>query len=252
MDIQLEFGRGETAAHARLKRLALIWAQAERYSICAPEVQLPRCRYRADVAAYRHDRDCARTAVFECKQCPADLRRDNCDSNAELRQLESLARRREILERNLRIHFPSLRRGETLFPDCDGFDFASLNHRSYSKVTREYTALQQRLRISTKFETLVRYRCANLFYLVIPARLLGDMCAPTGWGILIERGETLELIQQPVWHDVLAQARDSFLRCVARAATRAVNREWKVTTGRPWGKRDTTSLKQTISCAEST
>jgi hypothetical protein len=34
--------RGETAAHAALKRSALIWAQARGYSACAFEVQLPR------------------------------------------------------------------------------------------------------------------------------------------------------------------------------------------------------------------
>jgi hypothetical protein len=40
-------------AHANLKRLAVLWAQAHGYSACAVEVKLPRCRYRADVAAYR-------------------------------------------------------------------------------------------------------------------------------------------------------------------------------------------------------
>lgn len=38
---------GETEAHARLKRRALIWAQAHGYSACALEVGLPHCRYRA-------------------------------------------------------------------------------------------------------------------------------------------------------------------------------------------------------------
>ena len=33
--------RGETATHARLKRLALLWAQAHGYSACAVEVTLP-------------------------------------------------------------------------------------------------------------------------------------------------------------------------------------------------------------------
>ena len=45
--------RGETDTHVRLKRLALLWAQANGYSACAAEVSLPQCRYRADVAAYR-------------------------------------------------------------------------------------------------------------------------------------------------------------------------------------------------------
>jgi competence CoiA-like predicted nuclease len=45
--------RGETEAHIRLKRLTLLWAQANGYSVCGLEVSLPRCRYRADVVAYR-------------------------------------------------------------------------------------------------------------------------------------------------------------------------------------------------------
>jgi len=37
--------RGETAAHAGLKRLALLWAQARGYAACALEVSLPQCRF---------------------------------------------------------------------------------------------------------------------------------------------------------------------------------------------------------------
>ena len=53
MDETITPRKGETAAHRELKRLALVWAQAQGYSACALEVSLPRCRYRADVAAYR-------------------------------------------------------------------------------------------------------------------------------------------------------------------------------------------------------
>ena len=61
--------RGETAAHIALKRLALLWAQSRGYSVCAFEVQLPRCRFRADLAAYRpNGKEIGTTAVFECKQ----------------------------------------------------------------------------------------------------------------------------------------------------------------------------------------
>ena len=38
MDAGVNNGRGETATHARLKRLALLWAQAHGYSTCACEV----------------------------------------------------------------------------------------------------------------------------------------------------------------------------------------------------------------------
>src|SRR5258708_578557 len=76
---------GETAAHARLKRLALLWAQAQGYSACATEVSLPRCRYRADMAAYRSQpNEIGTTAIFEAKQALVDLRRDN-GSSAEKR-----------------------------------------------------------------------------------------------------------------------------------------------------------------------
>jgi hypothetical protein len=71
---------GETARHARLKRLALVWAQAQGFSVCGIEVSLPRCRYRADMAAYRGQRrEIGATAIFECKQALCDLRRDNCE-----------------------------------------------------------------------------------------------------------------------------------------------------------------------------
>lgn len=109
--------RGETAAHSRLKRLALVWAQAHGYSACAVEVSLPYCRYRADVAAYREDREGDHAAVFECKQALTDLRRDNCDSIQACRCLELLETRGDVIERNLRVHYPTLRTGETLFPD---------------------------------------------------------------------------------------------------------------------------------------
>ena len=61
--------RGETNAHIALKRLALLWAQARGYSVCAFEVQLPRCRFRADLAAYRpNGKRIGTSAIFECKQ----------------------------------------------------------------------------------------------------------------------------------------------------------------------------------------
>src|SRR4051812_38575044 len=72
--------RGETTNHRELKRLALIWAQENGYPLAAFEVTLPNSRYRADVAAYRPERNgsLGHTVVFECKQSRPDLRRDDC------------------------------------------------------------------------------------------------------------------------------------------------------------------------------
>lgn len=93
MDAQLNTGRAETSTHVRLKRLALLWAQAQGYSACALEVSLPHCRYRADVAAYRpKPSGLGLTAIFECKQALPDLRRDNCCSVAVRARLETVYR----------------------------------------------------------------------------------------------------------------------------------------------------------------
>src|SRR5438034_11793860 len=95
----------ETARHARLKRLAFLWAQAHGFSACAMEVSLPKCRYRADVAAYRsHPKQIGSTAVFECKQVVCDLRRDNCRTDAARQQLEAIYKRRLVLEPRLHAH----------------------------------------------------------------------------------------------------------------------------------------------------
>src|SRR5206468_2343261 len=102
---------GETDQHARLKRLAFLWTQAQGFSVCAMEVGLPKCRYRADVAACRpQPKQIGTTAIFECKQVLCDLRRDNCRTDAARQRLEAICQRRQILETRLRAHYPSLRR----------------------------------------------------------------------------------------------------------------------------------------------
>lgn len=228
MAAELKSKFGETAAHARLKRLALIWAQAHGYSICALEVQLPRCRFRADVAAYRRDRDGDCCAVFECKQSSADLRRDNCDTSAAQNRLESIRARLQTIERNLRVHYPTLRVGESLFSEFDALDFARIRHRSHRRLSRKQTALSRRLLLGTKFEKLGRYHCANAFYLVQSTNMpLDDL--PACWGLLIENGDKLQLARKPIWLETRPSAQRDFLLRVGQAATRAVHRSLEIT-----------------------
>src|SRR5438067_10929656 len=138
MDSPVVARRAETEAHLGLKRLALLWAQANRYTACAAEVSLPQCRYRADVAAYRSRvREQTVTAIFECKQALPDLRRDNCETATTRKRLRSLRRRREILEKHLRVHYPTLRTGDSLFAEYYSHDFDSLGHRGYRRLLRE-------------------------------------------------------------------------------------------------------------------
>lgn len=217
---------GETAAHRELKRLALVWAQENGYPLAALEVSLPKCRYRADVAAYRPQRNgtLGHTVVFECKQSRPDLRRDDCRSPQMFRRLEAVYRRQQVLERNLRVHYPTLRCGETLFPEWDDFNFAAIEHRGYRRVVRELSALQNQLRDGRKFEKLSRYGCANLFYLVAPNELMRLPEVPLGWGLLNAVEGQLTLARKPVWHESLEAARLRVLQRIAAAGTRQLNR----------------------------
>lgn len=230
MDQRIIASRGETVAHNQLKRLALLWAQGHGYSACAVEMSLPGCRYRADVAAFRPVKnEEGWTAIFECKQAFSDLRRDNCCTSVARERLEIIQKRREILEKHLRIHYPTLRTGETLFPEFDSHDFAEIGHRNYNRVVRELTALQNQLHDGTKFERLVRYRCANLFFLVLPNDLFQGSQVPVGWGALIESAGGLTLAQKPIWHQTRHEYQIRFLSRIAAAGTREINRKFGIT-----------------------
>jgi hypothetical protein len=225
MDQRLTSRNGETEAHARLKRLAYVWAQRQRYSACAMEVNLPRCRYRADVAAYRpNGKQPGATAIFECKQALVDLRRDNGCTSTTMRRLEKVHHRREVLERNLRIHYPALRVADSLFAEFDSHNFGAIEHRGYKQLARQMQALQSRLFDGTKFETLIRYRCANLFFLVLPSELFREPEIPIGWGALIESKGDLILARKPTWHEMAPESQLRFLERIAAAGTRVLNR----------------------------
>ena len=221
---------GETEAHTRLKKLALLWAQTQGYSACALEVTLPRCRYRVDVAAYRPNRkqSTATTAIFECKQCLVDLRRDNGCTSTTMQRLKKVHLRRETLEKNLRVHYPALRIADSLFAEFDSHNFEAIEHRGYKQVLRQMRALQNRLFDGTKFETLSRYRCANLSFLVLPSELFREPEIPIGWGALVETDGELALVRKPVWHETGEQTQLQFLQRIAATGTRALNRSLEI------------------------
>src|SRR5215472_631859 len=229
MDQRLKNVRGETDAHLRLKRLALIWVQRQGYSACALEVTLPRCRYRADVASFRAGgRQSTTSAIFECKQCLVDLRRDNGSTSTTKQRLDKVHQRREVLERNLRVHYPTLRIADSLFTEFDSHNFEAIEHRGYKQVLRQTHALQNRLFDCTKFETLIRYRCANLFFLVLPQELFREPEIPIGWGALVESNGALTLVRKPIWHDTTSKDRVRFLQRIAIAGTRVLKRQLEI------------------------
>jgi hypothetical protein len=221
---------GETERHAGLKRLAFLWAQTQGYSACAMEVSLPKCRYRADVAAHRlTPKTIGSTAIFECKQALCDLRRDNCQSDDARQRLETISRRRQLLERRLHEHYPNLRNGDSLFPEFDLPDFTVVGHRGYARLLRDMRALQNRLYDCTKFDKLLRYRCANLHFLVLPEKLFRDSEIPVGWGALVESDSVLTLTRKPIWHETKAEDHMRLLHRIAVAGTRVINRKLEIT-----------------------
>jgi hypothetical protein len=228
MDEELTERRAETDAHAWLKRLSLLWAQAQGYTACAVEVSLPRSRYRADLAAYRPGPNPV-TAIFECKQARADLRRNNCCTAETRQRMEDLSRRRRILETNLRVHYPALTIADSLFAEFHSHDFEAIGHRGYLRVIRELRSLHRRVTGCAKFETLVRYRCANLFFLVLPNDLYHEADVPSGWGALVEKEDGLALIRKPLWHETSRGYGIDLLVRIARAGTRALNRQLEIT-----------------------
>lgn len=221
MDSNLTKSGGESVAHNRLKRGTFLWAQAQDYSACAMEIRVPKCRYRVDVAAYRREKNrVGSTAIFECKQSLPDLRRDNCDEVSTRERLTSVYRRRQVLERCLRIHYPNLRIADSLFREFDSHDFGAIEHRGYARVLRELSGLQNRLFDCTKFERLTRYGCANLFYLVVPKDLFCEKEVPIGWGALIEVGGAFTLVRKPILHESSSETRLKLLERIAAAGMR--------------------------------
>jgi hypothetical protein len=221
--------RGETAQHARLKQLAFVWAQAHGFSACAMEVSLPKCRYRADVAGYRsHPKQIGSTAVFECKQALCDLRRDNCHTDSARRRLEGICERRQLLEARLRTHYPNLHNGDSLFAEFDCENFNAIGHRGYARLVCELRALQNRLYDCTKFEKLIRYRCAKLFFIVLPEQLFHESEVPVVWGALAESDGALTLVRNSGWHDATTDNRIRLLHRIAMAGTRVLNRQLQI------------------------
>ena len=219
----------ETAAHQNLKRLAVLWAREMGYAAVAMEVHLPHSAFRADVVAYRRagrphraDAEIGETAVFECKQARADFLKDSCATDEARRRLLDLDHRRRTLERLLKLHLPSLRRGETLFADYDTIDLRGMEHKTYRRVLRDIGVWQRRLFGKTKFDRLLRYRCANLNYLVVEPGVLGLHEVPPGWGLLVERSGRLVLERRPLWQDVDRAERLRLLERIAAKATVAV------------------------------
>lgn len=226
--------KGESAAHHQLKRAALAWAQLQGYTACTAEVKVPNSNYRADVAAYRPARQqknappvIGETAIFECKQARSDFLGDSRPEAETLFRLMTCRARLAKLESLLGVHHPQLGKGDSLFPEYESHDLTAISHEGYRKLLAEIRTLESRHFGKTKFDRMVRYGCANAFYLVVGRSVLADHEAPLDWGLLrlvdAESG-ALELLRKPVRQDASPTARLELLQRIGSAATRHSNR----------------------------
>ena len=212
---------GETENHRALKRLALAWARANGFPIAAAEVRVPKSGYRADVVGISRG-EARRTAVFECKQARADLLKDAGREEEARRRVDDLRERLKNLEALIGGHRPDLRKGEALFPEFDAWDFSGLEHRTHRKVVAELAMWEERLLSGSKFAKLWRWHAADYFYLVSEEGIFAEAEVPAGWGLLVRRGEALELRRRPVWTEAEEAQRIALLESIALTATRAV------------------------------
>lgn len=246
---------GETKAHRELKRGALFWAQTRGYRVAALEVKVPNSSYRADVAAYRpgdlngrrgDDAGEGSTVIFECKQSRPDFLNDSRSAREALEKLEGLHVRREKLVRRLGAHYPNLRAGETLFPEYDGYDFDELGHEGYRKLVREIRLLENRVYGKTKFERLLRYGCAHLYYLVTAPGIVEAHEVPLNWGWLVmetpaaeEDGDPprLAVMKKPVRQTIPEGRALALLQRLGIAGTAQFNRAEGICGEKLWNAR---------------
>jgi hypothetical protein len=220
--------RGETPRHIGLKGLAMKWALQEGLTFVAPEVSFPHRRIRVDVAACAPARKAPsrrpvpsisavlKTAVvFECKQGRGDLLRDNKRRALLSERLKTLESRRGRLEELLHLHLPHLANGESLFPEFDSYRLREHNHIGYKKLLRQIRISKRGMLDGTKFDRLLNYRVANLHYLVAEEQLIEAHELPIGWGLLVRRDDTLELMAKPIWQAIGIEEQLVFLQRIA-------------------------------------
>ena len=80
---------------------------------------------------------------------------------------------------------------------------------------REIRVAKRGVLKGTKFDRLLSYKVANLHYLVAEEKLIETYEVPVGWGLLLRRGDNLELIREPVWQAIGVEEQLVFLQRIS-------------------------------------
>ncbi len=223
----------ETGRRRNLKRLALLWAQAQGFHIGSSEASAPALGgCRLDVAAYRPERGpgslvpmrLGATAIFECKQARPDFIRDSRSATRLAARLQVLHCRREVYEGSMKLWYPSLGAGDALFPDLDSYRFEGAGYQPYKDLLAEIARISSQLHRQTKFDRLARWNAANLHYVVAEPGIVQKHELPAGWGLLIRRDDGLAVEELATWHEASEQHRWALLFRIAQSGARAAHR----------------------------
>ena len=156
----------------------------------------------------------------------ADFVRDARSIKATLEKLQRLDTKRERAEHELKLYYPSIRNGDSLFQEFETMNFERPGYERYEQIMREIQQLKTRLFANTKFDRLTKHGAANLFYVVADPEVVSQHPLPFGWGLLQRENDELMLKVKPLWHEVAEENRLAFLHRISLAATRSVkNRE---------------------------
>src|SRR6185436_4668550 len=133
-------------------------------------------------------------------------------------RLKILHERKTRIEEELRLFYPSIRNGDSLFQEFETLDFTRPGHERYQKTLDEIGRLTSRLHENTKFESLVKWGAASVFYVVAEPHAVPSYELPPCWGLLVREGEMLRLAVKPLLHEIGEPERLSLLHRISIAA----------------------------------
>jgi hypothetical protein len=224
--------RGATARYRHLQKTAFHWALDQGFRVAALDVRVAQIRARLDVAACKFEPPrkvrganflkAGPVVVFECKSDRADFLRDTRSEEQLREQLKGLHARRFILEESLRRDFPTLREGETLFPEYDVYRFENVGGSPYQELLGEIYEVSRQLYSKSKFAKMLRWKGANLYYIVAEEGIADPSELPAGWGLIEQRMAGAAVVVKAVWQDAPDANRWLVAARIAMAATNAL------------------------------
>jgi hypothetical protein len=213
-----------------LRGLALRWALSQGFKVAATGVALPSLKTRVDVAACKPEAPkrvkgklalrAGATLLIECFHGKPRTS-DELPEESALARLAELEQQRAVYEEAMRRSFPTLREGETLFPEFDVYRFQDVGSAEYAALLKEIELLSLQVHHGTRFGKLGRWPAANLRYVAAECGAVHLKELPAGWGLLERHGAELVPAVKAVWFDASEINRWTLMMRIAMRATQS-------------------------------